>query len=246
MTAKVSAMVDEYDFVVVGAGSAGCVVAARLAESRKFSVLLLEAGGKDRSLWIKIPLGYGKLFNDARHNWMNETAPEPGLEGRTVFQPRGKVLGGTGSINGMLYVRGQPGDYDHWRDAGNPGWGYDTVLPWFKKSEHQVRGADAYHGTEGPLWVSDQPQTHPLADALIAASRQCGYLSNSDFNGVSQEGAGYYQTTTRNGIRCTTASAYLGPAKGMAQSADHDGRGRDSSALRWQSRACRGIPPARQ
>ena len=213
MSAQEHTQAQEYDFIVVGAGSAGCVVASRLAESGRHTVLLLEAGGNDSSPWIKLPIGYGKLFNNARYNWMSETAPEPGLGGRRIFQPHGKVLGGTGSINGMLYVRGQPADYDYWRDLGNPGWGFDDVLPWFKKSEHQVRGADAFHGTKGPLWVSDQPESHPLADALIAASLECGFPATNDVNGAGQEGAAYLQTTTRRAIRRSTAAAYLRPRR---------------------------------
>lgn len=198
---------EEYDCIVVGAGSAGCVVAARLAEAGQ-SVLLLEAGGQDRNPWIHVPLGYGKLFNDARVNWMYESEPEIHLGDRQTFQPRGKLLGGTSSINGLLYVRGQAADYDAWRDLGNPGWGYADVLPWFKKSQHQVRGADAFHGAGGPLWVSDQPQKHPIADAFIEAAADCGFARNEDFNGAAQTGAGYFQATTRHGRRCS-ATAFL-------------------------------------
>lgn len=198
---------EEFDCIVVGAGSAGCVVAARLAEAGQ-TVLLLEAGGEDRNPWIHVPLGYGKLFNDARHNWMYESEPEPYLGDRQTFQPRGKVLGGTSSINGLLYVRGQAADYDAWRDAGNAGWGYSDVLPWFKKSQHQVRGASTFHGVGGPLWVSDQPQSHPIADAFIEAAADCGFARNADFNGAAQSGAGYFQATTRRGRRCS-ASAFL-------------------------------------
>ena len=206
----------EFDFIVVGGGSAGCVLAARLCESGRHSVLLLEAGGEDRSPWIHIPIGYAKLFGNPRYNWMYATTPEPALGGRVLDQPCGRVLGGTGAINGMLYVRGQPDDYESWRALGNEGWGWDDVLPWFRRSEHNTRGADALHGGDGPLWVSDTPQTDPLADAFINAAVEAGHPRNPDFNGAMQEGAGYYQFNTRNGRRASTAIAYLRPARRRA------------------------------
>ncbi len=159
---------EQCDYVIVGAGSAGCVLAERLSAGGKYRVVLLEAGGKDRNPWIHIPLGYGRTMFDKRVNWMFETEPEPGLDKRKIKQPRGKVLGGSSSINGLLYVRGQPEDYDHWRDLGNPGWGFADVLPYFKKSEDQVRGADVWHGAGGPLAVGDLPEPHPVAEAFIA------------------------------------------------------------------------------
>jgi choline dehydrogenase len=204
----------EFDYIIVGAGSAGCVLANRLSADGKNSVLLLEAGPKDSNLWIHVPLGYGKLFKDKTVNWMYQTEPEPGLDGRTVFQPRGKVLGGSSSINGLLYVRGQHEDYDRWRQHGNAGWGYDDVLPYFKKAENQQRGADDFHGVGGPLPVSDLGHPDPLSAAFIAASAETGIPVNKDFNGASQEGAGFFQTTTRQGRRASTAVAYLRPAKG--------------------------------
>jgi len=204
----------EFDYIIVGAGSAGCVLANRLSADGKHSVLLLEAGPKDSNLWIHVPLGYGKLFKDKTVNWMYQTEPEPGLDGRTIFQPRGKVLGGSSSINGLLYVRGQHEDYDRWRQHGNGGWGYDDVLPYFKKAENQARGADEFHGVGGPLPVSDSRHGDPLSDAFIAAAAETGIPVNKDFNGASQEGAGWFQTTTRNGKRASTAVAYLRPAKG--------------------------------
>ena len=204
----------EFDYVIVGAGSAGCVLANRLSADGRNSVLLLEAGPKDRNLWIHVPLGYGKLFKAKSVNWMYQTEPEPGLGGRTVFQPRGKVLGGSSSINGLLYVRGQHEDYDRWRQLGNTGWGYDDVLPYFKKAENQARGADDFHGTGGPLPVSDLGHPDPLSAAFIAAAAESGLPLNPDFNGASQEGAGFFQTTTRKGRRASTAVAYLRPAKG--------------------------------
>jgi len=203
----------EFDYVIVGAGSAGCVLANRLSADGRNSVLLLEAGPKDTNLWIHVPLGYGKLFKEKTVNWMYQTEPEPGLDGRTVFQPRGKVLGGSSSINGLLYVRGQHEDYDRWRQRGNAGWGYDDVLPYFKKAENQQRGADEYHGSGGPLPVSDWRHADPLSEAFVVAAAQTGIPTNPDFNGASQEGAGFFQTTTRRGRRASTAYSYLRPAK---------------------------------
>ncbi len=211
--AHASAEVLEFDYVIVGAGSAGCVLANRLSADGKHSVLLLEAGPKDTNLWIHVPLGYGRLFKEKTVNWMYQTEPEPGLEGRQVFQPRGKVLGGSSSINGLLYVRGQHEDYDRWRQRGNLGWGYDDVLPYFKKAENQARGADEFHGAGGPLPVSDLSHADPLSAAFIEAAAETGIPKNPDFNGATQEGAGYFQTTTRYGRRASTAVAYLRPAK---------------------------------
>src|SRR4030081_3352581 len=203
-----------FDYVIVGAGSAGCVLANRLSADGKHSVLLLEDGPKDSNLWIHVPLGYGKLFKDKTVNWMYQTEPEPALNGRTIFQPRGKVLGGSSSINGLLYVRGQHEDYDRGRQHGNSGWGYDDVLPYFKKAEHQQRGADDFHGVGGPLPVSDLGHPDPLSAAFIAAAAETGIPLNPDFNGATQEGAGFFQTTTRRGRRASTAVAYLRPASG--------------------------------
>ena len=203
----------EFDYVIVGAGSAGCVLANRLSADGKHSVLLLEAGPKDNNLWIHVPLGYGKLFKEASVNWMYQTEPEPGLNGRQVFQPRGKVLGGSSSINGLLYVRGQHEDYDRWRQHGNSGWGFDDVLPYFKKAENQQRGADDFHGAGGPLPVSDWRHADPLSEAFVVAAAETGIPTNPDFNGASQEGAGFFQTTTRRGRRASTAYSYLRPVK---------------------------------
>src|ERR1700733_6641432 len=202
----------EFDYVIVGAGSAGCVLANRLSADGRNSVLLLEAGPKDTNLWIHVPLGYGMLFKEKTVNWMYQTEPEPGLDGRSVFQPRGKVLGGSSSINGLLYVRGQHEDYDRWRQRGNAGWGYDDVLPYFKKAENQQRGADKYHGVGGPLPVSNLGHPDPLSAAFIDAAAETGLPVNPDFNGATQEGAGFFQTTTRGGRRASTAVAYLRPA----------------------------------
>jgi choline dehydrogenase len=202
----------EFDYVIVGAGSAGCVLANRLSASGQHSVLLLEAGPKDTNIWIHVPLGYGKLFKEASVNWMFQTEPEPGLNGRSVFQPRGKVLGGSSSINGLLYVRGQHEDYDRWRQRGNVGWGYDDVLPYFKKAEDQGRGGNDYHGAGGPLPVSDWRHHDPLSEAFVHAAAEVGIPTNPDFNGATQEGAGFFQTTTKRGRRASTARSYLRPA----------------------------------
>ncbi len=206
-------MQGSFDYIVVGAGSAGCVLANRLTASGQHRVLLLEAGGEDRNVWIHVPIGYAKLFTDARHNWLYNSEPEPELNGRQIIQPRGKVLGGSSSINGLLYIRGQAEDFDHWRQLGNAGWSFDDVLPFFKRAEDQERGADDLHGAGGPLAVRDVSEGHPLCEAFIEACEQAGLPRNDDFNGPTQEGAGYFQLTTRNGRRWSTARGYLKPAR---------------------------------
>ena len=206
----------EFDVVVVGAGSAGCVLSARLTENPKVSLCVIEAGGRDRNPWIHIPMGFGKLVPNPKMNWGYETEPEPGLGGRQVFQPRGKVLGGSSSINGLLYVRGQHEDYDRWRQLGNVGWGFDDVLPYFKRAENQIRGADQYHGTGGPLSVSDWRHHDPLSEAFVVAAAETGIPTNPDFNGATQEGAGFFQTTTLRGRRASSAFCYLRPARSRA------------------------------
>lgn len=203
----------QYDYIVLGAGSAGCAVAGRLAEAGH-RVLLLEAGGRDRNPFIHIPLGYSLLYANPSVNWCYESAPEPHLNNRKLFQPRGKVLGGTGAINGMIYMRGQPQDFDAWEADGCTGWGWNGVLPFFKSCEDQERGADDYHGTGGPVSVSDIRTKHALGEAFHDASAALGVPRNTDFNGPQQEGTGYVQTTTKNGMRWSTASGYLrGAAK---------------------------------
>ncbi len=206
-------MQGSFDYIVVGAGSAGCVLANRLTASGRHRVLLIEAGGEDRNLWIHIPVGYAKLFTDARHNWLYNSEPEPELGGRSIIQPRGKVMGGSSSINGLLYIRGQAEDFNHWRQLGNAGWSFDDVLPYFRKAEDQQRGEDDLHGVGGPLSVSDVSEPHPLCDAFITACEQAGHPRTDDFNGASQEGAGYFQLTTRKGRRWSTARGYLKPAR---------------------------------
>ena len=203
----------QYDYIIVGAGSAGCVLANRLSEERLNRVLVLEAGGSDLSFWIQMPIGYGKSFYNKNVNWMYRTEPDPGLGGRSGYWPRGKVLGGSSSINAMVYIRGQAEDFDAWEALGNPGWGWDSVLPYFKKSENNERGGNTWRGTGGPLHVSDvSKQLHPLNQAYLKAAEEAGLPYNDDFNGETQEGAGLYQITTRNGFRMSAARAYLRPA----------------------------------
>jgi choline dehydrogenase len=205
-----------FDYIIVGAGSAGCVLADRLTASGRHRVLLLEAGGSDRNIWIHIPLGYGKLFSNGKVNWLYSSEPEPELDNRKIIQPRGKVLGGSSSINGLLYIRGQAEDFDHWRQLGNAGWSFEDVLPCFRRAEDQERGEDTLHGVGGPLAVSDVSEPHPLCEAFIAATQQAGFPRNDDFNGPTQEGAGYFQLTARNGRRCSTAVGYLRQARRRA------------------------------
>ncbi len=188
---------DTYDYIVTGAGSAGCVLAARLSESGRYRVLLLEAGGKDSNPWIHVPLGYAKTFVDPRVNWMFDSEPEPNLNNRMMYQPRGKVLGGTSSINGMIYMRGNHADYDEWRQRGCEGWDFESVLPYFRKAEDNERGASEFHGTGGPLRVSNQPYEWEIGKLLLQACIEAGIPPNPDFNGAQQEGCGYYQTTTK-------------------------------------------------
>ena len=208
-----AAATDAYDYIVVGAGSAGCVLAARLSEDRHTRVLLLEAGPEDRSIWIHLPIGYGKTMWSPTYNWCFHTDPEPNMNGRRVYWPRGKTLGGSSSINGLIYIRGQREDYDHWASLGNVGWGYDDVLPYFIRSERNVRGGDAFHGAHGPVGVSDIGAKHELIEAFIAGAGEIGVPRTEDFNGARQEGAGYYQLTTWKGLRSSTATAYLRNAR---------------------------------
>ena len=209
-------MGDEFDYIVVGAGSAGCVLAARLSEDPSVRVLLLEAGPRDSSLWIHLPIGYGKTMWSEAVNWRYYTDPDPNMNGRRIYWPRGKTLGGSSSINGLIYIRGQHEDYDHWAALGNRGWDWAGVLPYFVKSEGNQRGSSEWHGGSGPLRVSDIGNRNPLIDAFIAGAQQIGVPRTHDFNGATQEGAGYFQLNTWHGWRCSTAKAYLDPARGRA------------------------------
>ena len=206
----------DYDYIVVGAGSAGCVLANRLSANPVNQVLLLEAGPKDSNFWIHVPLGFGKNVNNPGVNWCYQSEPEPYCRGQSYLLPRGKVLGGSSSINGMVYVRGQVEDFDHWAQLGNRGWSHEDVLPYFKRSENNSRGASAQHGVGGPLSVSDVSEPNRLCDALIQAGGQIGIPRNDDINGQVQEGIGYHQATIRNGRRNSTAVAFLAPARGRA------------------------------
>jgi choline dehydrogenase len=202
-----------YDYVIVGAGSAGCALAGRLSEDGRYSVLLLEAGPADKNIWIHIPIGYGKTMFDARYNWQFYTEAQPHLNQRKVYWPRGRTLGGSSSINGLVYVRGQAEDYDHWASLGNAGWAWKDVLPYFIRSETNHSLGGPYHGKSGPLQVSPIRERHELVEAFIGAAGELGIPRTDDFNGASQEGAGYYQLTSRNGWRCSSAKAYLKPAR---------------------------------
>ena len=206
----------EYDFIIVGAGSAGCVLANRLSENPNNRVLLLEAGGKDWHPFIHMPAGLAKLVTLRKVNWAFETVPQQELNGRRLFWPRGKVLGGSSSINAMCYCRGHRKDYDSWADEGASGWDFDSVLPWFIRSEDQQNGASEYHGTGGPLAVQNLRHTNPLSGHFIEAAEQAGFERTDDFNGPHQRGFDYYQVTQRNGRRCSAAVAYLRPAGGRS------------------------------
>jgi len=201
----------EYDYIIVGAGSAGCALAYRLSREASRRFLLLEAGGKDSWPMIHIPLGFAFLMKNPRVNWCYETEPEPHMHNRRIAWPRGKVLGGTSCINGMVYIRGQREDYDNWSALGNTGWSYDEVLPYFKRSEHKAEGASEYHGYGGPLWVQEQPREDKLelADMFVQAALQTGMPFNEDFNGACQEGAGDYQVNIRKGRRQSSARCFL-------------------------------------
>ena len=204
----------EYDYIIVGAGSAGCVLANRLTADGRFRVLLLEAGPSDRSFWIQIPIGYGRTFYDPRVNWMYRSEPVPGLADRVVYFPRGKVLGGSSSINAMVYSRGQAGDFDDWAALGNPGWGWADVLPFYRRMEDHALGASAWHGVGGPLHVTDiSGAEHPLTRVYLKAGQEAGLPPSRDLNGETIEGVGLYQINTRGGIRMSAARAYLGPAR---------------------------------
>jgi choline dehydrogenase-like flavoprotein len=206
----------EFDYVIVGGGSAGCVLAARLSENPLVRVCLVEAGPADRSALIHCPGGLALLARTGKFNWDFETVPQPGLGGRRGWQPRGKVLGGSSSVNAMIYLRGAREDYDGWAAGGNPGWSWRDVLPYFRRAEHNERGGDAFHGTGGPLNVMDLQSPHRFGPIFVEAALQAGHPANADFNGATQEGFGLYQVTHKRGERCSAAKAYLVPNLGRA------------------------------
>ena len=202
-----------YDYVIVGAGSAGCILAARLSESGRHSVLLLEAGGADDGFWFKLPAGFVKLYYNPACNWMYRSEPQPRLGGRSLYAPRGKVRGGSGAINAMIFVRGHAQDFDDWEAAGNPGWSFRDVLPYFRKLETHPAGSSEVHGGDGPIHITPmRGRTHPLCDHFLAGCDELGYPLNEDFNGARLEGAGIYDVNTRDGQRCSSSAAYLAPA----------------------------------
>ena len=200
-----------FDYIIIGGGSAGCVLANRLSADPANRVCLLETGPSDQTPLISMPFGVVGLMDSKKYNWMFNSQPEPSQNDRVIYCPRGKVLGGSSSVNAMLYTRGTPSDYDHWASLGNEGWGYKDILPYFKSTQHQERGASEYHGNEGELNVAEGRSNHPLGKTLLEACNQAGYASNSDFNGAQQEGVGYYQVTQINGERCSAARAFLHP-----------------------------------
>ncbi len=203
-----------FDYIIVGAGSAGCVLAHRLSADPTIKVLLLEAGPRDWHPFVHMPAGLAKLIGKKGINWDYSTAPEPNLDGRMLWWPRGRVLGGSSSINAMCYIRGDHRDYDEWASLGATGWDWDSVLPYFRKSEDNERGADHWHGADGPLGVSDHRYRNPLSAVFVEAATQAGFPHSMDFNAAVQEGFGFYQTTTRGGSRCSTATAFLDPIRG--------------------------------
>lgn len=203
----------EFDYIIIGGGTAGCIMANRLTANSAYRVLVLEAGPADTYPWIHIPIGYAKTMFNAKYNWGFYTEPEPELNNRKLYWPRGKVLGGSSSINGLIYIRGQSQDYDAWERLGNPGWGWSNVLPIFKKLENNERGESEYHGASGPIGCSDIHDRPEIMEAIISGAIETGIPRTDDFNGASQEGVGYYQLLTRHGRRSSTAVSYLRSAR---------------------------------
>ncbi|NKC12013.1 MAG: choline dehydrogenase [Gammaproteobacteria bacterium] len=228
-----------YDYIIIGAGSAGCVLANRLSANPNIRVALLEAGGEDTLPWIHIPAGFLKTLTHPKVNWLYESEPHPGTHNRPIPIPRGKVLGGSSSINGMLYIRGHRRDYDIWAQLGNRGWSFDEVLPLFRRSEDQSRGEDGYHGVGGPLHVSDQVERHEVCDALLAAAESLGIPLNDDVNGAEQEGFGYVQLTVKNGRRQSTAAAFLEPVRKRKNL--NIVTGAQARHLDWAGKKCVGV-----
>ena len=208
----------DFDYIIIGAGSAGCAVANRLSENGRYRVAVLEAGGRDSNPWIHVPVGYFKTMGNPKTDWRYVAQKDPGLNGRAIPWPRGRVLGGSSSINGLLYVRGQPLDFNHWQQLGNAGWGWDDVLPYFKRSETwkgETSDPDM-RGDDGPLAVSPTGLKRDIVDKWISAAVAAGYRETADYNGADQEGVGYFQLTLNKGKRCSSAVAYLNPARGRA------------------------------
>ena len=204
----------QYDYIIVGAGSAGCILANRLSESGEHSVLVLEAGGKDSNPWIKLPVGFAKTYYHPTYNYMYYSEPEAEMGGRKLYAPRGKVQGGSGSINAMIYVRGQRKDYDDWAARGNPGWGYDDVIPYFKRIENHPLGDNEHHSSKGPITITQMKHdAHKICDYYLKGCEELGYTINEDFNGAEFEGAGIYEANIREGARDSSSFAYLEPAK---------------------------------
>jgi len=201
----------KFDYIIIGGGSAGCVLANRLSADSNIQVCLLETGPRDTTPLVSTPIGVIGLMDSKKYNWMFNSEPEPTQNDRIIYCPRGKVLGGSSAVNAMLYTRGTPSDYNHWASLGNNGWAYEDILPYFKSTQHQERGANDYHGSDGELNVAEGRSNHPLGETLLEACRQAGYSDNTDFNGAQQEGIGYYQVTQINGERCSAARAFLHP-----------------------------------